>query len=75
MPSPLIQGVCVQNHGYAAAMELRKIFRFLDDLVAEKRGFGRVIDDSEEDYLYPVRYFVPIEVPRAGAKAFVAKSK
>jgi hypothetical protein len=41
---------------------------------AEKRGLVRVIDESGVDYLYPERYFVPIEVPKDAANAFSKKS-
>jgi hypothetical protein len=29
-----------------------------------------VIDESGEDYLYPARYFVPIQVPEAVERSF-----
>jgi hypothetical protein len=64
----------VDNRGNPAALEVRKIYRLLEDVAAEERGLVRVIDESGEDYLYPARYFVPVEVPRAAAKAFSKKS-
>jgi hypothetical protein len=30
------------------------------NVLAEERGFYRVVDDSGEDYLYPVRMFRPL---------------
>ena len=57
--------VCVRNEGYEASLELHKIYRVLPDLDAEKDGDIRVVDESGEDYLYPVDWFVPIEVPDA----------
>jgi hypothetical protein len=67
-------GVCVENRGNPAALEIRKIYRLVEDASAEERDLVRVIDESGEDYLYPERFFVPIEVPRAAAKAFSKKS-
>lgn len=67
-------GVCVDNRGNPAALEVRKIYLLLDDPAAEARGLIRVIDESGEDYLYPERFFVPIEVPPAVAKVFSKKS-
>ena len=32
------------------------------ETLGEERGMLRVIDDSGEDYLYPRRWFVPIEL-------------
>jgi hypothetical protein len=57
--------VCVKNEGYAASLELRKIYQALEDARAEEHGLIRVIDESGEDYLYPVAYFVVIELPQA----------
>ena len=57
--------VCVRNEGYEASLELHKIYRVLPDHDAGKDGDIRVIDESGEDYLYPVDWFVPIEVPDA----------
>jgi hypothetical protein len=31
----------------------------------------RVIDESGEDYLYPQRFFVPIDLPQAAEEAFL----
>ncbi len=63
--------VCVDNAGYPASLELRKIYQRLPDLRAEEDGLVRVIDESGEDYLYPSRFFVPIAVPEEVEKVFV----
>ncbi len=65
--------VCVENRGNSAALEVRKIYRLIDDAASEARGLIRVMDESGEDYLYPERFFVPIEVPREAARAFSKK--
>ena len=62
--------VCVKNRGNPAALEVRKIYRVMEDASAESRGLVRVIDESGEDYLYPEQFFVPIEVPQEAARAF-----
>jgi hypothetical protein len=31
----------------------------------------RVVDESGEDYLYPERFFVPIQLPQAAEEAFL----
>ncbi|HYU18216.1 MAG TPA: hypothetical protein VEQ11_05920 [Chloroflexota bacterium] len=66
--------ICIRNEGYAAALELRKVYQALPDAVAAERRFVRVVDESGEDYLYPEEYFVPIELPRAAARAFARAS-
>ena len=55
--------VCLENSGYAASLEVRKIYSRLCDDRAEADGFLRVVDESGEDYLYPSRFFGPISVP------------
>jgi hypothetical protein len=62
--------LCVKNEGYAASLQVRTIYRMLSDPSAESHGMVRVVDDSEEDYLFPANFFVPIEVPEAAARAF-----
>lgn len=61
--------VCVRNAGYAASIEVRKLYAFLDDPDAEANKVIRVVDESGEDYLYPARMFeklvLPAEIQRA----------
>ena len=57
--------VCLINEGYAASLEVHKIYRILPDPEAEKDGDLRIVDESGEDYLYPKDWFVLIEVPEA----------
>lgn len=66
--------VCIDNGGYAASLELRKIYLVVPDPPAERRKHLRVIDESGEDYLYPASCFVPIEVPAALEKALLHAS-
>lgn len=63
--------VCINNEGYPASLELRKIYRMLPDDKAAKHSLMRVVDESGEDYLYPERYFVPIQLPPAAEEAFL----
>ena len=56
--------VCIQNDGYPASLEVRKLYQVLLDEEAVKHQLARVIDESGEDYLYPASYFVPIELPQ-----------
>ncbi|MBI5167742.1 MAG: hypothetical protein HY998_08440 [candidate division NC10 bacterium] len=62
--------VCVKNEGYRASLVARRIYRCLPDPEAGKRGLLRVVDESGEDYLYPEKLFVAIELPKAVGKAF-----
>ncbi len=55
--------VCINNKDYPASLELHKIYQVLSDEDATKDGDMRVIDESGEDYLYPAKDFVVIDVP------------
>jgi hypothetical protein len=61
--------VCVKNKGYAASLELRKLYQAVSDEAAAMLRQIRVIDESGEDYLYPEEYFVAVELPQAAEKA------
>jgi hypothetical protein len=54
--------VCLDNVGYDASLDVRKIYRAVPDDKADKLGLVRVIDESGEDYLYPKKLFATIEV-------------
>jgi hypothetical protein len=61
--------ICVGNKGYAASLELRKIYQVVPDKAGLKHDQIRVIDESGEDYLYPADYFVPVRLPQAVERA------
>jgi hypothetical protein len=63
--------ICIENQGYPVSLEVRKIYQTLPDEKAAALHLIRVIDESGEDYLYPVDYFVAIDLPDAAAKAFL----
>ncbi len=54
--------VCVDNKGYEASIELRKLYENIPDKEAERHGQVRIIDESGEDYLFPADYFAPIRL-------------
>jgi len=64
--------VCINNDGYAASLEKRKIYLVLRDEQAGRRGLLRVIDESGEDYLYPKTFFRSIALPQAVKRAVLA---
>lgn len=66
--------LCVQNGTYKASLETRKVYRVLDDPIAERKSLLRVVDESGEDYLFPAGLFVPIEVPEEAVPAFAAEA-
>jgi hypothetical protein len=56
--------VCVKNDGYEASLERRKIYVSIEEEEAKARKLPRVVDQSGDDYLFPERMFVPIDLPQ-----------
>ncbi len=56
--------VCLKNNGYEASLEPRKIYQILPDMEAESHKMIRVIDESGEDYLFPINLFSRISLPQ-----------
>jgi len=67
--------VCVKNKGYAASLELRKLYQVVADEAAAKLHQVRVIDESGEDYLYPEEYFVAVRFPQSAEKAVLRAAR
>ena len=57
--------VCIKNRGNEASLERNKLYVVLPDTRAQADGLVRVIDEDDEDYLYPADWFVALDVPRA----------
>lgn len=61
--------VCIRNAGFEASLEIRKLYPIVYDPDAEANDLIRVIDESGDDYAYPVSLFqrlsLPAEVERA----------
>jgi hypothetical protein len=51
--------LCVDNEGYEASLEIRKLYEKLPDKEAERHNQVRIIDESGEDYLYPSEFLRP----------------
>ncbi len=43
-----------------------------DDEKAAQEGYLRVVDESQEDYLYPEFYFIFVKLPRKAQETVVA---
>jgi hypothetical protein len=61
--------VCVNNKGYPASLELRKLYQVIPDEQAAKLRQIRVVDESGENYLYPEQYFAPVQLPQDTERA------
>jgi len=49
----------------------RMIYRVLPDESAALSNHVRVIDNEGEDYLYPAKYFVLVDLPREAERAIL----
>lgn len=61
--------ICVDNIGYEASLERRKIYEAVADSASAQKGLLRVIDESGQDYLYPESMFVAVSLPAAIRRA------
>jgi hypothetical protein len=77
MSKPLIASyvLCINDGGYPESLEVRKVYAVLRDDRAAANNYLRIIDETGEDYLYPAKYFVPIQVPPEAAKILHSGTK
>ena len=68
-------GLCLNNEGYAASLEVGKVYRVIRDDEAAVHGYIRVIDESGEDYAYTANRFHLIQLPIAVEKALLSASR
>lgn len=64
-------GLCLNNDGYLASLEVGKVYRVIPDDDATTHGYIRVIDESGEDYAYAANRFHLIQLPIAVEKALL----
>lgn len=62
--------MCIDNEGYPIDLTLHKVYKVVPDEKADKRGWIRILDNTGEDYLYPARKFVPVQIPEAAEHSF-----
>jgi len=55
--------LCVENAGNQASLEIGKVYRQIKPHKNDMADWVRVIDESGEDYLFPAKQFVPVQVP------------
>ena len=55
--------VCLRNRGFAASLEVRKPYPFINHPDAEATNLFGVVDESGEDYLYPSKLFRKFALP------------
>ena len=68
-------GLCLNNEGYPASLEVGKLYRVIPDDDAAAHGYIRVIDESGEDYAYTASRFHLMQLPIAVEKALLSASQ
>ena len=66
--------LCVRNDG-CEDLELRKLYEQRPDAKAAELGHVRVVDESGEDYLYPAKLFVAVELTPAAKRALAGSRR
>lgn len=62
--------MCLDNKNHPVTLEVRKVYKVVDDPVAEAHGAIRIIDETGEDYMYEAGRFVPVELPETVSEVF-----
>ena len=65
--SPAHFVLCIRNDGMDD-LDLRKVYQVIEDADAAAEGYVRIVDESGEDYLYPGKFFIAIDLPKDAAK-------
>ena len=55
--------ICLDNQGYEASLELRKLYAVAAPEANDPAGYLRIVDESGEDYLYDANAFEIISLP------------
>ncbi len=64
--------LCIDNTDYQASLVLGKVYRIIPDPKAAKDDLVRIVDESDEDYLYHKSHFVFVEFSKAVAKKILS---
>jgi hypothetical protein len=64
--------LCINNDDYPIDLTVHKVYRVIVDEKAEQHGWIRVVDNTDEDYLYPSTMFLPLELSEQAQQTFVA---
>jgi hypothetical protein len=62
--------MCLDNKNHTVTLEVRKVYKVIDDPAIEARGAIRIIDETGEDYMYEAGRFVPVELPDSVEELF-----
>jgi hypothetical protein len=64
--------ICVERGTYKVSLQVGKAYKVIRPEANDPAYFFRVVDEEGEDYLYPVDWFVPVDLPPKAKRALVA---
>jgi hypothetical protein len=67
--------LCLDNEGYAASLEVGKVYRVIPDDEAASHGYLRIVDESGEEYAYTASRFHLVQLPAIVEKALLSVSR
>jgi hypothetical protein len=67
--------ICVNNSGYETSLILRKVYEVFPDEAAAADDFIRIVDETDEDYLYDKSRFIMVEIPSEVANFLLSCSE
>jgi hypothetical protein len=62
--------MCVHNEGYEIDLTIHKVYRAIPDRRADQHGLVRIVDDTDEDYFYPMSMFLAVELSAEAEQTF-----
>jgi hypothetical protein len=62
--------MCINNKDYAISLALRKVYKVISTAKEEQGGWVRVVDDTDEDYLFPAARFVTVMLSDEAEQSF-----
>ena len=64
--------ICIDNEGYEASLELRKLYQVVEPEKNDPKDYLRIVDESGEDYLYYKKSFEVIDLPQRAERKLLA---
>ena len=62
--------MCMDNAGVQVSLTRRRVYKNIASEQEAQGGWVRVVDDTEEDYLFPATRFVPVQIPEEAEQEF-----
>lgn len=61
--------LCLERGGYRVDLQVGKVYHIAASEKNDSLHLIRIVDDSDEDYLYPKGWFIPVDLPPKARRA------